>query len=217
MIFWHFYKVSNLYLHQSYLKSPLPVKLAWKKCKKSFFNIEKIKKYRKCPALHIKSLILKIFKSLFIKIMFNCYSVVLTCFQRLGHRCCTRQALKAWPPWQAPSSSLTPSSSSAPWLVKDKTFELSHWSRTRKEVSHWWRTTFCSSLDWWRTKLLSCPIGGRHKIGTLPLVEDKTLELSHWWRTKFLTFPSVGDKTLELSWLVKDKFWNSPIGGGQNF
>ena len=38
-------------MHQSYLKSLLKVKLTWKKCKKSFFIIEKIKKYRKCPAL----------------------------------------------------------------------------------------------------------------------------------------------------------------------
>ena len=46
-----FYQVNNLFLHQSYLKSPLPVKLTWKKYKKSFFIIEKILKYRKCPAL----------------------------------------------------------------------------------------------------------------------------------------------------------------------
>ena len=42
MIYLHFYKVNNLFLHQSYLKSPLPVKLARKKCKKSFFINEKI-------------------------------------------------------------------------------------------------------------------------------------------------------------------------------
>ena len=38
-------------MHQSYLKSPLPVKLTWCKMQKSFFISEKIKKYRKCPAL----------------------------------------------------------------------------------------------------------------------------------------------------------------------
>ena len=45
MIFLHFYKVNNLILHQSYLKSPLPVKLIKieKKCKKSFFICEKTK------------------------------------------------------------------------------------------------------------------------------------------------------------------------------
>ena len=46
-----FYKVDNLFMHQSYSKSPLSVKLPSQKCKKSFFIIEKIKKYRKCPAL----------------------------------------------------------------------------------------------------------------------------------------------------------------------
>ena len=38
-----FYQVNNLFLHQSNLKSPLAVKLTWKKCNKSFFVIEKIK------------------------------------------------------------------------------------------------------------------------------------------------------------------------------
>ena len=46
-----FYKVGNPFLHQSYLKSPLPVKLTYKKCKKSFIIREQIKKYLKCPAL----------------------------------------------------------------------------------------------------------------------------------------------------------------------
>ena len=50
MIFLPFYKVNNLLLHHSYLKSPLPVKLASYKTQKSFI-IEKIKKYRNCPAL----------------------------------------------------------------------------------------------------------------------------------------------------------------------
>ena len=45
-----FYQVDNLFLHQSYLKSPLPVKLTWYKMQKWFFIIEKIQKYRKCPA-----------------------------------------------------------------------------------------------------------------------------------------------------------------------
>ena len=51
MICFTLYQVNNLFLHQSYLKTPLPVKLTWKKCKKSFFIIGKFKKYRKCPAL----------------------------------------------------------------------------------------------------------------------------------------------------------------------
>ena len=33
-----FYQVNNLFLHQSYLKSPLQVKLTWKKRKKIIFN-----------------------------------------------------------------------------------------------------------------------------------------------------------------------------------
>ena len=48
--FYIFYQVNNLFLRQSYFKSPLPIKLTDKKCKKSFFIIEKIKKFRKCPA-----------------------------------------------------------------------------------------------------------------------------------------------------------------------
>ena len=52
MILLHFIQISNLFLHQSYLKSPLSVKSQLdKKCKKSFFIIEEIQKYRKCPAL----------------------------------------------------------------------------------------------------------------------------------------------------------------------
>ena len=39
MIVCIFFQVNNLILHQSYLKSPLPV---IKKCKKSFFVIEKM-------------------------------------------------------------------------------------------------------------------------------------------------------------------------------
>ena len=47
-----FYHVNNLFLHQSYLKSPLPVKLAWQKMQTIIFAIEKIiPKYLKCPAL----------------------------------------------------------------------------------------------------------------------------------------------------------------------
>ena len=42
MIFLHFYQVNILFLHQSYLKCPLPVKLTDKKCKNSLFIIEKI-------------------------------------------------------------------------------------------------------------------------------------------------------------------------------
>ena len=34
MIFLYFYQVNNLFLHQSYLKSPLPVKLTWWKMQK---------------------------------------------------------------------------------------------------------------------------------------------------------------------------------------
>ena len=44
MICFIFYQVNNLFLHQSYLKSPLPVKLTWKKMqKKSFFLVNKLK------------------------------------------------------------------------------------------------------------------------------------------------------------------------------
>ena len=47
-----FYQVDNLFLHQFYLKSPLPVKFTWWKMQKtSFLIIEEKKKYRKCPAL----------------------------------------------------------------------------------------------------------------------------------------------------------------------
>ena len=49
-LFCIFYQVNNLFLHQSYLKSSLPVKLTLN-CKRTFFNMEKNKKYRKCPAL----------------------------------------------------------------------------------------------------------------------------------------------------------------------
>ena len=44
-----FYKVDNLFLHQSYLKHSTPSQISL--CKKTFFIIEKIQKYRKCPAL----------------------------------------------------------------------------------------------------------------------------------------------------------------------
>ena len=37
MIFGIFYKANNLFLHQSYLKSPLPVKLTWEKNAKNHF------------------------------------------------------------------------------------------------------------------------------------------------------------------------------------
>ena len=47
MLFFHFFQVNYVFLHQSYLKTPLPVKLTWYKFKKSFFISEKIKKYRK--------------------------------------------------------------------------------------------------------------------------------------------------------------------------
>ena len=47
-----FYQVNNLFLHQSYLKSPIPSQInLTKKCKKSFLISEKIKKYRNCSAL----------------------------------------------------------------------------------------------------------------------------------------------------------------------
>ena len=51
MIFCIFYQVDNLFLRQSYLKNPLPVKLAWYKMQTIVFIIEKIHKYRNCPAL----------------------------------------------------------------------------------------------------------------------------------------------------------------------
>ena len=55
MIFLHFLKVNNLFLHQSYLKNPLPVKLTWWKMQKIIFfnwkNLKIVLKYRKCPAL----------------------------------------------------------------------------------------------------------------------------------------------------------------------
>ena len=38
-----FYQVDNLFLHQSYIKSLLPVKLTDKKCKKSVFVIDNFK------------------------------------------------------------------------------------------------------------------------------------------------------------------------------
>ena len=37
MIYCIFYKVNNLFLHQSYLKSPLRVKLTWEKMQKNHF------------------------------------------------------------------------------------------------------------------------------------------------------------------------------------
>ena len=51
MSFYVFEQVNNLFLHQPCLKSPLPVKLTWKKMQKIIFIIEKTQKHRKCPAL----------------------------------------------------------------------------------------------------------------------------------------------------------------------
>ena len=48
---WIFDKVTNLFLCQSYLKSPLLVKLTRQKMQKIIFYYWKNKKYRKCPAL----------------------------------------------------------------------------------------------------------------------------------------------------------------------
>ena len=42
-IFGIFYKVSNLFLHQSYLKSSLPVKLTIKNAKNHFLRLKKYK------------------------------------------------------------------------------------------------------------------------------------------------------------------------------
>ena len=53
MIFFIFYQVNNLFLHQSYLKSPLPaVKLTWWKMKKNIFIIEKILKITSSAQLY---------------------------------------------------------------------------------------------------------------------------------------------------------------------
>ena len=45
-----FYKVNNRFLHQSYLKSPLPVKLTWQKMQKIIFNLWKILKIPEVPS-----------------------------------------------------------------------------------------------------------------------------------------------------------------------
>ena len=50
MIFCIFYKVNNLFLHQSYLKSPLPVKLTWWKMQKIIFYYWKNSKIPKVPS-----------------------------------------------------------------------------------------------------------------------------------------------------------------------
>ena len=51
MIFFPFFQVNNLFLHQSHLKSPLPVKLTRQKTQKIIFVTEKNTKCLKCPAL----------------------------------------------------------------------------------------------------------------------------------------------------------------------
>ena len=51
MIFCMFYKANNLLLHQSYLKKPTPSQINFIKNAKKKFSSEKVKKYRKCPAL----------------------------------------------------------------------------------------------------------------------------------------------------------------------
>ena len=54
MIFFIFYKVNNLFLHQSHLKSPLPVKLTWLKMQKIIFYQWKIAKNTESAQLWLK-------------------------------------------------------------------------------------------------------------------------------------------------------------------
>ena len=50
MIFLHFYQIYYLFLHQSYLKSPLPVKLTWKKMQNIIFYHWKNEKIPNVPS-----------------------------------------------------------------------------------------------------------------------------------------------------------------------
>ena len=51
MIFLHFFQVNNLLLHQSYLKSPLPVKLTWWNMQKTHFLL--LKKLKTTSSAHL--------------------------------------------------------------------------------------------------------------------------------------------------------------------
>ena len=52
MIFLHFFQVNTLFLHQSYLKSPLPSQMNLiKHARNHFLLLKKIQKYRKFSAL----------------------------------------------------------------------------------------------------------------------------------------------------------------------